>query len=60
MDSDEFTFDLGVIHDAAKNLHVTKQSILRIATMLIDPLGLIAPITLQPKLLYQEVCRKKI
>ena len=60
MDSDEFTFDLGVIHDAAKNLHVTKQSILRIATMLFDPLGLIAPITLQPKLLYQEVCRKKI
>ena len=25
-----------------------------------DPLGLISPIVLQHKLLYQEVCRKKI
>ena len=60
MDSDEFIFDLRVIYDAAKNLHVTKRNILRIAAMFFDPLGLIAPITLQPKLLYQEVCGKKI
>ena len=54
-DSDEFIFDLGVIYDAAKNLHVTKRNILRIAAMFFDPLGLIAPIKLQPKLLYREV-----
>ena len=58
-DSYEFIFDLGVIYDAAKNLDFTKRNILRIAAMLFDPLGLTAPITLQPKLLYQEVCRKK-
>ena len=59
-DSDEIIFDLGVIYDAAENLHVTKRNILRIAAMFFDPLGLIAPVTLQPKLLYQEVCRKKL
>ena len=58
-DSDEFVFDLEVIYDAAKNLHVTKRNILHIATIYFDPLGLITPITLQLKLLYQEVCWKK-
>ena len=58
-DSDETIFDLGVIYDAAKNLHVTKRKILRIAAMFFDSLVLIAPITLQPKLLYQKVCREK-
>ena len=52
--SDEFIFDLGVIYDAAKSLHVTKRNmwcverfgtrathhILRIAAMCFDPLGL--------------------
>ena len=44
-DSDEFIFDLGFIYDTAKNLHVKKRNILRIASMFFDPLGLIAPIT---------------
>ena len=54
-DSDEFKFDLGVIYDAAKNLHVTKGNILQIAAMFFNPLRLIVPITLQPKPLYKEV-----
>ena len=58
-DSDEFIFDLGVIYDVTKNLHITKQSILRIDAIFFDPLPLIAPVILQPKLLCQEVCRKK-
>ena len=58
-DSDEFKFGLGVIYDAAKNVHVTKGNILQIAAMFFNPLRLIVPITLQPKLLYQEVWRKK-
>ena len=59
MDSDKFIFDLRVIYDAAKNLHIMKGNMLRI-TMFFGPLGLVAPITLQPKLLYKEVYRKKI
>ena len=58
-DSDEFIFDFGVIYDATKNLHITKQSILRIDAIFFDPLPLIAPVILQPKLLCQEDCRKK-
>ena len=32
-DCDKFIFDLGVIYDAAKDLHVTKRNILQIAAV---------------------------
>ena len=60
IDSNEFIFDLGVIYNAAENVHVTRLNILRIAGMFLEPLELIQPITLPSKLLYQEIYRKKL
>ena len=57
--SGRFIFDLGNIYGVARNLHITKWNVLRITVMIFDVLGLIAPITLQPKLLHQEIYRKK-
>lgn len=57
--SGRFIFDLGNIYGVARNLHITKWNELRITAMIFDVLGLIAPITLQPKLLHREIYRKK-
>ena len=56
-DADDFMFDLEDICHTAEKLDVTKRNILHIAALFFDPLGLISPITLQPKLIFQELCR---
>ena len=58
--TDDFIFDFENICRTAEKLDVTKRNILRIAAMFFDPLGLISPITLQPKLIFQELCRNKL
>ena len=44
----------------AEKLDVTKGKILRVGAVFFDPLGLISPITLQPKLIFQKLCRNKL
>lgn len=39
---------------------VTKQNVLKIAAMFFDPLGLIALIVLQPKLLFKSLCMQNL
>ena len=34
----------------------TERNVLKVAVKLFDPLGLVSPVTLQLKLLYQELC----
>ena len=58
--ADDFIFDFENICRTAEKLDVTKRNILRIAAVFFDPLGLISPITLQPKLIFQELCRNKL
>ena len=58
--ADDFIFDFENICRTAEKLDVTKRNILRIAAMFFDPLGLISPITLQPKLIFRELCRNKL
>jgi len=49
---DQFAFDIN-LHDKGK----TRRSILSVASSLYDPLGLVAPVTLIPKLILQRACR---
>ena len=58
--ADDFIFDFANICRTVENLDVTKRNILLVAAMFFDPVGLISPITLQPKLIFQELCRNKL
>ena len=57
---DDFIFGFENILRTAEKLDITKRNILRVAAMFFDPLGPISPITLQPKLIFQELCRSKL
>ena len=58
--ADDFIFDFENISRTAEKLDITKRNNLRVAAMFFDPLGLISPLTLQPKLIFQELCRNKL
>ena len=44
----------------AVQLPATKQNILKITGMFYEPLGLVSPVVLQSKLIYQSLCKDKI
>ena len=56
----DFIFDFENISRTAEKLDITKRNILRVAATFFDLLGLISPITLQTKLIFQERCRNKL
>ena len=48
---------------ALKNVEtkvITKRSILSVAAKIYDPLGLISPVTLRFKQMFQELCKSKV
>ena len=48
---------------ALKNVEtnvITKRSILSVAAKIYDPLGLISPVTLRLKQMFQELCKSKV
>lgn len=51
---DAFTY---TVH--ARESPLTRRGILSVASSLYDPLGLLAPLTLIPKLVIQDLCRQK-
>ncbi|KAI2661518.1 Gag polyprotein [Labeo rohita] len=55
VESDTFTFK----HAVEKRPH-TRRGILSVVSSIYDPLGFLSPVTLQPKLLLQEMCKRKI
>ena len=58
--SDEIIFDFSDLVAEAFERIITKRSILSISSKLFDPLGLLSPITIQLKLLFQLICSNKI
>ena len=54
-DTDQFTFDLGDLSQHESLLPTTKRSLLRISAKLFDPLGLLIPLIIQWKILFQEL-----
>ena len=47
------------IVDLAQQLEPTKINILKISAMFYDPLGLMAPVVLQSKLIFHKICVAK-
>ena len=57
---DEFKFEFTDLVKSASELPATKRNILKVTAMFYDPLGLISPIVLQSKLVYQSLCKEKL
>ena len=57
--ADKFVFGFSDIINIPSKLNVTKRNILKISSMFFNPLGLICPILLQPKLLFRNTVIQK-
>ena len=57
--NDSFVFDLVGYANVAAELPLTKQSVLSVVARLFDPLGLLTPIIVPMKVLFQELCVSK-
>ena len=57
-ESDKLIFNLSNIISAVETEFVTKRSVLSLSARFYDPLGLISPIVLKFKQLFQEVCKR--
>ena len=57
---DEFQFEFTDLVKLASELPATKRNIFKVTAMFYDPLGLISPIVLQSKLIYQSLCKEKL
>ena len=55
--TDQFKFDFT---EQAKLLPTTKRSLLKVSAKIFDPLGLLSPFTILWKVLFQELCNKRV
>ena len=58
-EADVITVDLISVAQRADGLPATKRNTLRLLAGVYDPLGLISPVTLSVKVIFQEICRQK-
>jgi hypothetical protein len=58
-ESDDLFFNLSDLIDFAKNLPVTKRSLLRLTAKIFDPLGMLSPFVVKMKYLFQVICQEK-
>ncbi|XP_065665646.1 uncharacterized protein LOC136087068 [Hydra vulgaris] len=58
--SDDFHFNFSAIVQEALNLPFTKRNLLSVGAKFYDPLGLISPIVIVTKLLFQALCINKL
>lgn len=59
-ETDTFHFDLNQVAEKANDLVPTKRNILSVLAGLYDPLGLISPLAVSIKVLFQELCVEKL
>ena len=57
---DELIFDLNELAILVNKLEPTKRQIVTVTTRFYDPLGFISPIVIRFKILFQEMCKKKL
>ena len=60
LNTDELIFEMEQLASNGLKLSYTKRNILKISASFYDPMGLICPVVLQPKILFQQLCALKI
>ena len=58
--NDTIMFDLSKLAERAERLSITKRNLLSILAGLFDPLGIISPVVVPMKVLFQELCVKNV
>ena len=56
LDSDILLFDVSELAQLAKNLQPTRRNLVSLIGKFYDPLGFLAPITIQFKILFRKLC----
>ena len=59
-DNDSLHFNFEVLANKAKSLQATKRNVLSLLASLFDPLGIVSPVTVSMKILFQEICNQKL
>ena len=58
--SDGLIIDLSVIYEEAVSIQPNKRNIVSVVSKVYDPLGLVSPVVISFKILFQELCRCKV
>ena len=56
---DTFIFDFKEFAELSQTLSVTKRNILKVLAMFFDPIGILQPLVINSKILFQKVCKDK-
>ena len=58
--SDKFYFHLALLGRKAKGLALTRRNILSVLASLYDPLGIVSPLVVRVKMLFQDLCKEGV
>ena len=56
---DTFIFDFKEIAELSQTLSATKRNILKVLSMFFDLIGILQPLVINSKILFQKVCKDK-
>ena len=56
--SDQLIFNIHYVLKEAMELTPTKRTVVSVATRFYDPLGILSPVTIQFKILFQQTCKE--
>ena len=57
---DHFIFEFNFLIQFARELPLSKRSVLKVVAKLYDPLGLLSPLFTTIKVIFQELCKLKV
>ena len=54
--NDTFIYKLDILAEFAKNLEATKRNVLKVVPKIYDPMGILGPLIVTMKILFQDIC----